>query len=736
MSTLRELDASAEAAEACERAAVSLKRATRDVEASARGFGLEPNAVARARQLCAEVTRLASRADAAIAAAQDAAALEASRTIHDAFLTPAEDRAATRERLASAPAEPVRVHLVRFRDPKSANAITAPREAPTPFLFHRRRAPAGPRRCDPDADARSARDAMRALLIEVRKKLDAPTAVAGLFRADGARVLDPRAVRDGETLVAKMASDERLEGLEGDDASSYAPLTRGVSHHTTAPGGAKNVASVVSRLTAANARRDSARAARHAFAADAKSASPPGVAEVGSVGSLGRSPLARPASAPAKAPASEKKTQSAKDAELARPKPVWVRSFAVRLRVRAEDAPANVGKIVSMRVPEKGLEGMSLVTLRRRVALACGFKPGAALVLRLSPGRTELRHPAELKPGCALAVFAKTLNSKTVTRFVTRFVTLKKEQAAEFPRREKGAAKTESSPARNDFAPSSRKTGKASRARVERLVADSEAEPFSFSGAVPGKKNKTRDANDRDADLRFAICSPQSPRSAFGSFGLSAARSSRRNPYGADPMAFADGRFDFSPVATSPRPPRKPDRFPMTALTAKDLRLRRASKPPVAKPKPVVGEYCFGSRIRFDPSMLPPARRFAVAGERAAETKKKMKKKKTAAKKAAAAAKKKKTRRSESAARSEKPLRETEKHAEEERAKDATREGRADARRLPPKTPIRDFAKSNAFDAGENDGASATPTYEITSARLFFDALAAEPSTRNPQSES
>jgi hypothetical protein len=222
-------------------------------------------------------------------------------------------------------------------------------------------------------------------------------------------------------------------------------------------------------------------------------------------------------------------------------------------------------------------------------------------------------------------------------------------------------------------------------------------------------------------------------------------------------MAFADGRFDFSPVATSPRPPRKPDRFPMTALTAKDL--RRASQTPVAKPtkptkpkpvKPVVGEYCFGSRIRFDPSMLAPARRFAVAGERDAETKKKIRKKMAAAKKSKAAAKtktkKKKSRRSESAARSEssasKPLRETEKHAEEERAKDATRLG-ADARRLPPKTPIRDFAKSNAFDVlqMENDDASATPTSsraedEITSARLFFDALAAEPSIRNPQSES
>ena len=52
----------------------------------------------------------------------------------------------------------------------------------------------------------------------------------------------------------------------------------------------------------------------------------------------------------------------------------------------------------------------------------------------------------------------------------------------------------------------------------------------------------------------------------------------------------------------------------------------------------------------------------------------------------------------------EKPLRETEKHAEEERAKDATRVAPlgavaggdrvgADARRLPPKTPIRDFAE-------------------------------------------
>ena len=53
MSTLRELDASAEAAEACERAAVSLKRATRDVEASARGRFAKPHRGRRTFVICA-----------------------------------------------------------------------------------------------------------------------------------------------------------------------------------------------------------------------------------------------------------------------------------------------------------------------------------------------------------------------------------------------------------------------------------------------------------------------------------------------------------------------------------------------------------------------------------------------------------------------------------------------------------------------------------------------------------
>ena len=458
MSTLRELDASAEAAEACERAAVSLKRATRDVEASARGFGLEPNAVARARQLCAEVTRLASRTDAAIAAAQDAAALEASRTIHDAFLTPAEDRAATRERLASAPAEPVRVQLVRFRDPKSANAnaITAPR-APCRSPLPPAPRPRGTRRCDPDADARSARDAMRALLIEVRKKLDAPTAVAGLFRVDGARVLDPRAVRDGETLVAKMASDERLEGPESDDASSYAPLTRGVSHHTTAPGGATtsrpSCRGSPPRTRGGTRRAPGNTPSRRTRSRRRRRASPKSGLSGPSGGALSRVPPARRR----KAPASEKKTQSAKDAELARPKPVWVRSFAVRLRVRAEECgKANVEKLVSMRVPEKGLEGMSLVTLRRRVALACGFKAAR-------------RSPCGFRPGAGDQA-PRRAQARLRARGLRRLYPGRVGDAREKPlsrrrRTKKTGAAAESSPAL-DFAPSCPPPGSVTRARV------------------------------------------------------------------------------------------------------------------------------------------------------------------------------------------------------------------------------------------------------------------------------
>ena len=144
-----------------------------------------------------------------------------------------------------------------------------------------------------------------------------------------------------------------------------------------------------------NARRDSARAAPK-YAVNATPTSRP-------VSNSRPGGFVRPGSAPARSASSPLKArQSAKDAELARPKPVWVRSFAVKLRVRHAGSDASN---ITMRVPEKGLEGMSMALLRRRVALACGLEQGVAeLTLRLSPGRTELRHPAELTPGCALTV--------------------------------------------------------------------------------------------------------------------------------------------------------------------------------------------------------------------------------------------------------------------------------------------------------------------------------------------
>ena len=671
MSTLRALDASAEAADACERAAVALKRATRDVEASARGFGLEPNAVARARQLCAEVIRLASRVDGAIAAAHDAAALEASKTIHDAFLTPAEDRAATRERLESGSTEPVRVQLVRFR--KSGRS-----EAPIAFLFHRRRASFAGSGSRGDSQKELpekellAREMMRSLLIEVRTKLDAPTAVSGLYRADGVKVVSPYAIRDGETLVAKMASDECF--VDEHDASQRLTNT------------SSKVSNVVSRLTAVNARRDSARAAP-AYAVNATPTSRP-VSNI------------RPGSAPARSASSPLKArQSAKDAELARPKPVWVRSFAVKLRVRHAGSDASN---ITMRVPEKGLEGMSMALLRRRVALACGLEQGVALLtLGLSPGRTELRHPAELTPGCALTVLVDK-NSERKENVRT---------GGAFGARRKTGAEVSSTPSSTslDFAPSS-PAGKATRARVERLMEEEGAKSIA----------------DADDD-------------ATSPFGPSRKRSSRRNPYFVDPLAFADGRFDFSPAASSPRPPRKPDRFPMRKLTAKDLRRSRA--PPASKskptPRPVVGEYSFGSRIRFDPAMLPPARRVAVAGDAA---KKKKKKKNSAAKK--------KTRAEAESFPVEKPRDEREEEAVRVPVVAPGESGGEDAilgpntrrsRRLPPKTPIRDPGLAAKTSDGEVAQASEVsprtnyPYAEAEDARAFFDALAAEPAAETPR---
>ena len=321
MSTLRELDASAEAAEACERAAVSLKRATRDVEASARGFGLEPNAVARARQLCAEVTRLASRTDAAIAAAQDAAALEASRTIHDAFLT-AEDRAATRERLERArrarPAQLVRFRSEereRERDHGAAGRRAVPLSAPRPATLpvHPTRTPPGPRR-----HARAA---------------DRGEKKAG--RADGGRRALPRRrrARARPARRARRRDPRREDGQRREARASRSGKRRRVIDASSAD--ARRIASYdgPGRRERRRVRRVAAhRREREAGLGARRETRLRGGREVGVAAGRRRSRVCRvPREEPSRAsrqraPAPGEKTQSAKDAELARPKPVWVGS--------------------------------------------------------------------------------------------------------------------------------------------------------------------------------------------------------------------------------------------------------------------------------------------------------------------------------------------------------------------------------------------------------------------------
>jgi hypothetical protein len=228
------------------------------------------------------------------------------------------------------------------------------------------------------------------------------------------------------------------------------------------------------------------------------------------------------------------------------------------------------------------------------------------------------------------------------------------------------------------------------------------------------------------------------PLDATSPFLPSRKRSSRRNPYFVDPLAFADGRFDFSPAASSPRPPRKPDRFPMRKLTAKDLRRIRA--PPASKakptPRPVVGEYSFGSRIRFDPAMLPPARRVAVAGDAA---KKKKKKKNSAVKK--------KTRAEAESFPVEKPRDEREEEAVrvpvvapaesggKMKFSDRTRDVRAGylrRRRFGIPAWPRKKATAKSPKRRRRRGLN-YPYAEAEDARAFFDALAAEPAAETPR---
>lgn len=542
MSALCSIDAVVGAAEACERAAVALKRSCRDVEASARGFGFESNALLRARQLCGEVARLASRVDASLTEAEDAAALDAD---HDTpFLTPAEDRAATRERLASAPAEPIHIRLVRY-----SKGLNPPPSIP--FLFHRRRVSGDVL----SSNARVEREiAMHELLLDAKEKLNSPTAVHSLYSSSGEKILDVHQITQNETYVAKMASD----------------LSPGLQ--------LKN--SVISRLTSVNTARDVSRAAPR-FAVDAAAVSKQ--------------------SRPATAHCSSTRKRSDFFNSLAQPKEVWVRSFVLKVKAYGGGGVDSTGaftatdtstknptlKLLSMRLPERGLEGMSLLSLKRRVALLVGYREDLdlkLLTLRLSPGKTLLRHPAELHPGCSLVVI---LEEDGLTRMGKQSKQKQSKQTRPSSVPVSGSKNSNpNSPMHLEFAPSS-PAGKATRARVTALQEE---------GVLPLHKSMTKAQMD--------IHSKSSPR----------------NPYGVDTLSFSDGGFGFQSAANSPKPTRRPDRFPMRKLTQKDL---RHAIPTLTSKKPVVGEYCFGSRIRFEEEMLPPTRKLRLPGDVVKKKKKK-----------------------------------------------------------------------------------------------------------------
>lgn len=534
MSALHALETCADAAEACERASVALKRATKDVEASVRGFGLEPNAVLRARGLCLEVARLASCLDCALTAAEDAAALE--YTADTPGLSKAEDRAATRERLSSAQSEPVRIRLVRYKSSNDAHD----QHKSVPFLFHRRS-----QRVTENDLARDS--AMRSLLLEAKEKLEASTNVAGLYSAIGEKITDVHSIVPHETYVAKMASDltpnKQFKVSEGS----------------------------VSRLMFVESTRDHSRnAPRFAVVPNTNNAS-----------------RARPQTAN-----SPRKQSDFFDA-LARPKPVWVRSFIVKVIAYGMDAGGAVDaspKVLEMRLPENGLGGMSLLFLKKRIALLAGYEQAMdpnALTLRLSPGKTALRHPAELHPGCSLSVLVNGAGGALVGKQLLR-VDSKTDGRTKKPTRSSSAPARRSptlmssreKPNAAEFAPSS-PAGKATRARFEALREDG---GFDLRNSLPAK-----------SELK--------------------SKSSPRNPYGVGPFSFADGDFAFTPVARSPKPPPRPDRAPMSKLLPTDLRFVIAKPHPRVHQKPNVGEYCFGSRIRFAAEMLPPARKVRAPGD-------------------------------------------------------------------------------------------------------------------------
>ena len=506
------------------------------------------------------------------------------------------DHRETIARLTAVPVTTVRLRLTRFRPPATRGAPRpwSPSSAAisqTVVPFHFRRA-AAPPPGDPDGA-----DALAALLPDMRAKLQLEhVGVVGVYGADGARRASVYDLVDGETVALKTVAD--VDAAADDDADdAFARLGRGGKTLTLNSGSARALATITVRAVPTSATTVASRGAgvvsvssspedapvsvrlpaafqtpkgaldavAKAVLASRRSLAPPLALYVADGSPVEDVPaqirdgdvvLYRCAHHPAPATATAARKQRKLDATLATPKEVNVHSFAVVAKMRRRkgtasgagagaSAGAERDRERELRLPSRGLEAMSMATLRRRIALAFGVEdPDAIERVRLAPGRVELEHPAQLHPGARVT-------------FETR------EPAPGKPskrRDEHGNATTNS----NSRSTTTTTTKVAAAAR---------------KGKGQGKGKGAMDAG-ANVGTRAALID-----AAFASSSVAKAAAAA--------------------LSASPRRHRVASR-PLgdSRVTARDL---RPARPASAPPRPGVGEVGFGARIRFDPALLKSA---------------------------------------------------------------------------------------------------------------------------------
>jgi len=361
------------------------------------------------------------------------------------------DQRDTVARLTAVPVTTVRLCLTRFRPPATRTSPAVASRRVVPFRFARA---ASPPPGDPDGA-----DALAALLPDMRAKLQLEhVAVVGVYGADGARRASVYDFVDGEVVALKTvadvaASDEREAFVTGDlrtDRRDRAtPRARAAITVRAVPTSAAVVASRGAGAVSASSSREDApvsvripaasqtpRGALDAVAkavlASRRSLAPPiawyaadgtPVEDVPARVRDGDVVLYRCAHHPAPASATAARKQRERDATLAAPKEGHARSFAVVAKIRRRGGKSASGAVArpererELRLPSRGLEAMSMSTLRRRIALAFGVEdPNAIARVRVAPGRVELEHPAQLHPGARLTFEMRIRDRKPAKR--------------------------------------------------------------------------------------------------------------------------------------------------------------------------------------------------------------------------------------------------------------------------------------------------------------------------------